>query len=288
MHRSAIIAAPMVLAALLLGLWIPASSPNGDNLTSTPILKTTTITIGGPVRPSSAETGGRGGEDSEARSSACTEVFPPGPIGYERPPRYMAPGDTVRVTLYVYGSWNCNFSGFFVVELYEEGNPEPVYMTNHSVKELPLHVEWRLPYKENTRYRLAVKAVQNGVVVDTLRSTIIVPPQEIKVDFRMDKKIYRVGETAYFTITNLGETPLTFGSPYEVYRWVNGTWVFCDELTPDIWTMELHILLSGGNFTQGISLKDAEPGLYKVVKKVSGEGTRMVLTLWDTFIVVEG
>jgi len=188
----------------------------------------------------------------------------------------------------MYKPWNCSFAGFFVIELYEEGSPEPLYMANRSVEDLPIDVRWSLPDRGNVRYRLLVKAVQDGVVVDTLKSTIIVPPQEVKAVLKMERKSYRAGETARFTITNLGDTPLAFGTPYKVYKWVNGTWVFCDELTPDLWTMQLIILPSGGKFTQGISLKGAEPGLYKVVKEVGGEGTGITLTLWDTFVVVEG
>ncbi len=299
MHRSAAIVAAVMLAATLLGLWATSPKPGSPSpaTTPSPTLRTTTITISGPTKPNNAGASPEwrdttptipGGGESAAESGTCTKVFWPGPVGYGVSAGYKAPGDEVGVMLYTYKPWDCNFSGFFIVELYGERSREPLYVANHSVEELPIEVRWKLPDKGGTRYRLLVKAVEDGVVVDTLESTIVVPPQEVKAILRMERKSYRVGETAYFTITNLGDTPLTFGSPYEVYRWINGTWVFCDELTPDLWTLELHVLPSGGNFTQGISLRGAEPGLYKVVKRVGGEGTRITLTLWDTFVVVGG
>ncbi len=298
MYRSAAIMVVMVLLATLLGLWVASPSLTGPGHSATPSQTLTTITrtIGGQIESSNTETSPEwrdttptipGREETSAESGAC-KVFWPGPVGYGISAGYKAPGDKVGVTLYVYKPWNCSFAGLFVVELYEEGNPEPLYTAVRSVVELPIDVRWRLPDKGNTRYRLVVRAVEGGRVVDTLESTIVVPPQEVKAVLRMERKSYRVGEVAYFTIINLGDTPITFGSPYAVYKWVNGTWVFCDELTPNLWTMELYLLPGGGNYTQGISLEGAEPGLYKVVKKVGGEGTRITLTLWDTFVVVEG
>lgn len=104
-------------------------------------------------------------------------------------------------------------------------------------------------------------------------------------EMRLDRRVYRVGDTARLTVVNLGEAPLILGRPYRIYWWNGSAWEFSDRLTPDVWTMEVYILKKGDSFTQELSLEGARPGRYKVVKEALEEGADLRLTLEVEFQV---
>ncbi len=227
-------------------------------------------------------------DNIESKCNITYRIFSPGPVGYAISAGYRAPGDTIGAYLYVHEPVSYKFNGSFIVEIYglsSNGISLILSKTFHA-NELPVSVEWRIPEIFHPRYTILVLAVENNTVLDCIRGDIRVPEQHIQAIMKLDKNTYHIGETVKLEIINLGETPVSLSRPYEIYYWDNGQWVFADELTPDAWTMELIVLGKYHSFTQYISLENAVPGKYKVVKVVHGEGTNAYMRLEVEFTVV--
>ena len=198
---------------------------------------------------------------------------------------YVKPGSQIGVTVY---DVRDDFNGKIILCIYKVSplGEILVYKSEAAAERLPGSIKWTIPPgSEPAKYRLLLLLAIDGSIVDYMDSVVIVPEQKVEAKMTTDKTVYRVGETIKLTITNLGDTPVGVGRPYEVYYWNGSAWVFSDELTPDIWTLELILLEKGESFTQEISLEKAVPGKYKVVKRVFGEGTDIAVELEVEFEV---
>ncbi len=217
-------------------------------------------------------------------------IFSPGPVGFAVSAGYRAPGEKIGAYLYLYKPDDYFFNGTYVVRIYgfNDNGGSIVLSRNISAHGLPVNIRWRIPVEGYYhKYVVLVLAVENNSVIDCIKGYVIVPEQEVKAKLVLDKDIYRVGETVEFKIVNLGDTPISFGRPYQVYYLNNSEWVLADKLTPDVWTMELIVLEKNHSFTQQISLENAVPGKYKIVKIVHGEGTNITIRLEAEFTVID-
>ncbi len=225
---------------------------------------------------------------------SCNEtnrVFSPGPVGFAISTGLRAPGENIGVYLYVHKPAEYVFNGTYVVRIYGLDNDRgsPILSKNISAQDLPANILWKIPSKNyHRKYVVIALAVENNSIVDCIRGIITIPEQEVKAKILLDKNVYRVGETVEFKIVNLGGTPISFGRPYQVYYLDNGKWVIADNLIPDTWTMELIVLEKNGSYAQRISLENAVPGQYKIVKIIHGEGTNITMRLETEFTVIGG
>lgn len=206
-------------------------------------------------------------------------------IDYSINAGYVKPGSQIGVTVYDVKE---DFNGEIILCIYKVSSlgETLVYKGEAPAERLPGSLRWTIPPgSEPAKYKLLLLLAINGSIVDYIDTVVIVPEQKVEAKMTTDKTVYKVGETVKLTVTNLGDTPIGVGRPYEVYYWNGSAWVFSDELTPDAWTMELILLEKGESFTQKISLNKAVPGKYKVVKRVFGEGTDITVELEAEFEV---
>ncbi len=216
-------------------------------------------------------------------------------VGYGISAGYHSPGDEVGVILNIYRSETYRYNLIFVVKLFriEEGG-YLILLGNRSIDgrviDNPVGFIGRsyfvLPMDDGVRYLLVVEAREDDVVVDMIKSIIIVPIQTMDAEIYLNKKVYRPGDSLTYTIVNLGEDPIIFGPCYKIYRWNGETWVLDDKLTPKFYSLIAIMLYRGkqGSFT--ISLDNARPGLYKILVEVEGETTGIKKTLEAEFIVM--
>ncbi len=217
------------------------------------------------------------------------KVFSPGPVGFAISAGYRAPGEKIGVYLYVHKPGDYLFNGTYIVEIYGFNDDKESIMLSRNISayDLPVNIQWIIPVEDyHHKYVVLVLAVENNSVIDCIMGYVVVPKQEVKARLVLDKNVYHVGETVEFKIVNLGDTPISFGRPYQVYYLNNSKWVLADELTPDVWTMELIVLEKNRSFTQQIGLENAMPGRYKIVKIVHGEGTNITMRLEAEFTVI--
>ena len=284
MTRLLTVAATILLVAAIAGFWSSLTPETGRTPTDT-VATTTAEKTNTPE----ATTTTTAQLPSTETPTACFKVFPPGPLMVETPYRYKAPGEKVEVYIRQYRAWDCLFNGTIRVEVhaYRGMDKALVHSGNFTLNDLPIHVAWSIPgegYPE--RYKLTVSAIDDGSVVDLFQWVLFVAePPRLNATLTTDKDAYRAGETLRLIIVNYGEEPILVGRPYTVYRLVNDTWVLCRRLTPSAWTAEAYLVPGGLNFTLTISLEGAEPGVYKIVKKVYGYRDPVGMLLETRFVV---
>ncbi len=215
-------------------------------------------------------------------------------VGFIMSDGYHRPGDRVGVVLYVYRPKYYRYNLVFIVKLFRiETGGYLIQLDNKTIDVSGTdkvagfigEVYFSLPMSEGVKYLLVVEALENGTVIDMIRSIIIVPIQVMNARLTLDKKVYAPGDTLTYTIVNIGGEPVMIGYCYEIYRWTGESWVLDDKLTPDICILVGILLKPGGRWSNTITLDDAKPGLYKIVVEVRGETTNKVKKLSQEFII---
>lgn len=205
------------------------------------------------------------------------EVFCcPGPIGYVISAGYKSPGEAIGFR--TQNEPPQNFTGTIVFTVYKDS--KLIYAKEG------MNVMWKLPKERDVTYKLVVYALNDSCdIVDVLMSEVIVPGLGVMAKMSLDKELYKIGEEAVLTIENTGRTPLFFGVDYVLYKWDGKRWVKVD--IPYTFIGIGYFLQPGKTWNQTIPLNYLEPGHYKIVKKVSAEGTRIKLTLRAEFDIIE-
>ncbi len=188
---------------------------------------------------------------------------------------YMRPGDVVRVMVdKVPGTGSEDVAGLsFAVEVYVGDCVErPLRILRRSYNDVPFIFAWSITrvgeyyLTGNTFYWVVVLALRGGRVVDWKSVTISTPRP--RPGLTMDRAVYRVGETATLSMANLGCIEICTDGILTIYyldgeNWIVARWV---KVEPQV---EGFCLKPGAMHTWWISLENAKPGVYRVVKTVT-------------------
>ena len=169
----------------------------------------------------------------------------------------------------------------FIIRIWPQ---PPIILYEKAFNSTPFKVSYDLPDDEDTIYGIFVYAFNDSEVVDILKSLIVVPVQEVKARMILDREVYRLGDTLTLTIVNDGPTYILTGYFYRLFKWNGSSWI--EVPPPDKTFVSVGILVKPGNsWSQQILLENLEPGRYKIVKTVDGEGTDITLNLEAVFTI---
>jgi len=209
------------------------------------------------------------------------KIFRSGIVSHSISTGYLQPGTKIGVyvgSIFEEAYENISFKIYFV-RIWPQ---PPEIVIEKEFKSSPFRVGYILPDEEDVMYAILVYAMENNEVVDILPSLVFVPLQKVNVKMLLDKDVYHVGDTLILTLVNEGPTEILFGYPYKLYRWNGTDWV--EVVPPDrVFPLVGLILEPGKSWSQKIVLKSLEPGIYKIVKTVEGEGTNIRISLEATF-----
>ena len=90
----------------------------------------------------------------------------------------------------------------------------------------------------------------------------------------LDKTRYTVEEKPILTIKNCGPNEITFGSKYNIEKFIDEEWVEVPDV-PWAWDAARRILSPGQSFRQSVDLSGFSPGDYRVGTTVRDEVTEM-------------
>ena len=90
----------------------------------------------------------------------------------------------------------------------------------------------------------------------------------------LDKTRYTVEEKPILTIKNCGPNEITFGSVYNIEKFIDEEWVEVPDV-PWAWDAARRILSPGQSFRQSVDLSGFSPGDYRVGTTVRDEVTEM-------------
>lgn len=198
---------------------------------------------------------------------------------------YLKPGEEVYVKLGIYRPEYYDDDYIFMVKLYRmEG--EDLILINATSMGIG-RTSFTLPMDDGVKYLLVVEAWKGDMLVDLTYSLIFVPKQYLDAEIYLDKRVYRTGDTLFYTIVNTGGDPVILGICYEIYRWDGEKWVLDKEATPKICPLLGIILEEGGRRSFAISLEGVEPGLYRLSVEIEGVTTDISKILEAEFIVEE-
>ena len=131
------------------------------------------------------------------RLNSTGRVFSPGPVGYIISCGYKRPHERIHVELSATHSRMGNvFDGYFFIDLYRVEENETYTLIKsayHNSSTLPIRISWSLPGEARVDYMLVILAVdRDGKVVDCVKSWVTVPPQKVRAELKLDRKVYRV------------------------------------------------------------------------------------------------
>ncbi|MGI8314140.1 immunoglobulin-like domain-containing protein [Halobacillus mangrovi] len=132
----------------------------------------------------------------------------------------------------------------------------------------------QLPEETDVLYTYSQEALgENNEVLDTDVSLFYVPPEEFNARMYTENDVLEPDDTMNVKIENWGPTQLTFGAPYTIEKYQNGSWknVSGNRAFEDI----EYLAGPGENFTQEIKLEsyNLDNGKYRVVKEFDASNT---------------
>ncbi|MFC4323225.1 immunoglobulin-like domain-containing protein [Litchfieldia salsa] len=140
-----------------------------------------------------------------------------------------------------------------------------------------------IPDKGNIHYMLSTEILgEDGQVEDTLVTRIYAPDQIINGELYSDKYQYTSNETLVLKLDNNGSTNLSFGLSYIIERYKQDKW---EQIKINVGFETIGLIIEPGQtFEQNIPLNQLKvPGLYRVLKDVTAEGTDLNNTLTVEF-----
>lgn len=217
------------------------------------------------------------------------------PVYCRLPSGFKRSGSEVKINLYLYNSSSFKADIKYRVVLYcRDGNclitVFDKLLNGCKVSILGQYINGtriRLPDLHGEKLYVVVEALRDGIVVDYIMSNITLV-SHVDAELYFDKEVYKVGDKLRYTIVNTGIEPIIFGVNYTIYRWNRSTWIVDERLTPKCWIDILYVLYPNSSKTLSISLDNAEPGRYKIVKDVEGEYSGIKCLLEAEFKIIEG
>lgn len=140
-----------------------------------------------------------------------------------------------------------------------------------------------LPDKGNIHYMLSTEILgEDGRVEDTLVTRIYVPDQIINGELYSDKYQYTSNETLVIKLDNNGPTNLSFGLTYIIQIYKQDKW---EHININVGFEDIGLDIEPGQtFEQNIPLNQLKaPGLYRLLKDITAEGTDLNNTLTVEF-----